>query len=120
MIRGMVTEDGVPLIVLRLADEDWVTIVDTGFNGDLELPDALRSRLSLTPAGTIKSELASGVAIEEDAYRVDIEFDGEVVEADVTFADIEHALLGTELLAKHRLEIDFPKATVRLSRATDS
>ena len=120
MIGGIVTEDGVPLIVLRLADEDWATVVDTGFNGALELPAGLSSRLSLTPAGVITSELASGVTVEEEAFRTYIEFDGERIEVDVTFADAEHALLGTWLLAKHLLEIDFPKATVRLTRATDS
>ena len=120
MIAGIVTEDGVPLIVPRLADEDWRTVVDTGFNGALELPAALSSRLVLESAGFITSVLAAGVTVEEEAFRTFIEFDGERIEVDVTFADVEQALLGTWLLANHRLEIDFPKATVRLTRATDS
>ena len=120
MISGIVTGNGVPLIVLKLASEDWLTVVDTGFNGALELPAALSSRLILQSAGFITSELAAGVTVEEEAFRTFIEFDGEQIEVDVTFADVEQALLGTWLLAKHRLEIDFPKATVRLTRATDS
>ncbi len=67
MIGGIVTEDGVPLIVLHL---------------DV----------------------------------VQIEFDGESVEAEATFAKVDHALVGTWLLARHLLEIDFPRGTVRLSR----
>ncbi len=120
MIGGVVTKNGVPLIMLSLADEDWVTVVDTGFNGALELPAALSSRLILSSAGFIISELASGVSIEEEAFRTVIEFDGERIEVDVTFADVEQALLGTWLLAHHRLEFDFPKATVRLTRANES
>ena len=106
--------------MLSLAEEEWATVVDTGFNGALELPAALSSRLTLESAGFITSELAAGVTVEEEAFRTFIEFDGEQIEVDVTFADVEQALLGTWLLAKHRLEIDFPKATVRLARATDS
>lgn len=120
MISGIVTGNGVPLIVLKLAREDWLTVVDTGFNGALELPAALSSRLILQSAGFITSELAAGVTVEEEAFRTFIEFDSEQIEVDVTFADVEQALLGTWLLAKHRLEIDFPKATVHLTRATDS
>ena len=120
MISGIVTGNGVPLIVLKLASEDWLTVVDTGFNGALELPAALSSRLILQSAGFITSELAAGVTVEEEAFRTFNEFDGEQIEVDVTFADVEQALLGTWLLAKHRLEIDFSKATVRLTRATDS
>ena len=120
MISGTVTGNGVPLIVLKLASDDWLTVVDTGFNGALELPAALSSRLILQSAGFITSELAAGVTVEEEAFRTFIEFDGEQIEVDVTFADVEQALLGTWLLAKHRLEIDFSKATVRLTRATDS
>ena len=120
MIDGVVAENGVPLIMLPLADEDWGTIVDTGFNGALELPATLSSRMSLTSVGFITSVLASGVTVEEEAFRTFIEFDGEQIEVDVTFADVEQVLLGTWLLANHRLEIDFPKATVRLTRATDT
>ena len=38
MIRGTVTAAGVPTIVLTIAGRDWPATIDTGFNGDLELP----------------------------------------------------------------------------------
>ena len=46
MIAGSVSNDGVPVITLEVAGQDWSAIIDTGFNGDLELPEALRGELS--------------------------------------------------------------------------
>lgn len=42
MIQGTVTADGVPIVSLAVAGKLWSATVDTGFNGDLELPEALR------------------------------------------------------------------------------
>lgn len=47
MIVGVVTEDGIPMITLPVAGRNWSATIDTGFNGDLELPTALR--LDLNP-----------------------------------------------------------------------
>jgi predicted aspartyl protease len=43
MIQGTVTADGVPTVSLVVAGKNWSATIDTGFNGDLELPEALRS-----------------------------------------------------------------------------
>ena len=42
MITGSVTADGVPVVPITVADKEWRATIDTGFNGDLELPEALR------------------------------------------------------------------------------
>ena len=42
MIYGMVSANGVPTITLSIASQDWLATIDTGFNGDLELPEPLR------------------------------------------------------------------------------
>lgn len=39
-MTGTVTDDGVPIIMLPVAGQMWPGIIDTGFNGDLELPRA--------------------------------------------------------------------------------
>ena len=41
-MRGKVTGEGVPILTLTVAGQDWTTVIDTGFNGDLELPNELR------------------------------------------------------------------------------
>jgi predicted aspartyl protease len=53
LIIGRVSEDGVPVITLEVEGEDWPAIIDTGFNGDLELPKALRGKLNDQPAGRL-------------------------------------------------------------------
>ncbi len=81
MITGIVTGDGVPVITLEVAGEKWPGVIDTGFNGDLELPDSLIAKLNALFVGRVSSSLAGGQLIEEDAYLVDFPFDGKNVRA---------------------------------------
>ena len=116
MIEGTVTDEGVPLIELELGGRRWETIVDTGFNGDLELPVELQDILPTRLLGQVISTLAGGQSIEEDAYRIEMEFDGESVRPEVTFAPETQILLGTRLLRSHYLEINFLDRTVLIRR----
>lgn len=116
MIVGVVSDDDTPIVALELAGRKWSAIVDTGFNGDFELPEALRAFLPHECMGRTISTLAGGQSIEEDSYLVDIPFDGEIVSAEVTFAPGDQILIGTRLLLRHRLEVDFPERTVTIER----
>lgn len=116
MITGIVTEDGVPLIQVSVGDRQWPAVIDTGFNGWLELPDSCRDAVNPLFLGRIVSELAGGVKIEEDAFSVEFLFDGHFIESEVTFVDSDTLLIGTAILANHHLEIDFPAKTVSLER----
>ena len=117
MILGLVSADGVPTITLSIAGHDWPTIIDTGFNGDLELPDALREVLNARHVGRVISALASGQSVEEDVYLVEFPFDGQTVQAEATFVFNTHILIGTHLLREYSLQINFVSKTVRLERA---
>jgi predicted aspartyl protease len=118
VIAGTVTDDGVPVIVLRVADQVWSGIIDTGFNGDLELPDPLRSALHPRFIGRISSVLAAGQRVEEDIYLVDFPFDDRSIQAEATFVPGNEILIGTQLLRQYRLEIHFPARTVLLERVS--
>jgi predicted aspartyl protease len=111
-----VTADGDPIITIPIVGQDWTAIIDTGFNGDLELPDALRVPLHARLLGYIVSNLAGGQRIVEENYRVDFPFDGQTIQADVTFVPGDELLIGTRLLRDHRLEIDFPNRIVQLTK----
>ena len=52
MITGIVTEDGVPLIHISVGDRLWPAVIDTGFNGWLELPDSCRD--AVTPCFSVE------------------------------------------------------------------
>lgn len=118
MIVGLVTDDGVPLISLEIHGRIWDAIVDTGFNGDLELPEEMQGSLNDQPVGRLRSALAGGQMIEEDAYTVDFPFDGRRYQAIATFAPESQILIGTHLLREHSLLIQFTDQTLRLERDT--
>jgi predicted aspartyl protease len=91
-------------------------MIDTGFNGDLELPFALGPAVQAQYEGSVYSVVADGRRIFEDSYRVRFPFDGQVVSAVATFAHVDEILVGTRLLRTHRLEISFVGRTVLLER----
>ena len=117
MILGVVSVQGLPTIILPIAGQDWPAIIDTGFNGDLELPDALREPLNAQFVGRATAALAGGQSIEEDVYLVDFPFDGRIVQAEATFVTGNRILIGTNLLREYSLQINFVSRTVQLDRA---
>lgn len=115
MIEGWVTPEGIPQIELTVAGQKWVAVIDTGFNGDLELPENLKGRLRSRFAGKVTSELAGGYQVEEDAYLVPFHFDGIDLLVEAVFGPVDEILIGTRLLDRHRLEISFPDRTLVLA-----
>jgi predicted aspartyl protease len=116
MITGIVTGAGDPVVMLLVAGQLWRAIVDTGFNGGLELPDALRAHVQPRLVAIMTSILAGGQSILEEVFDVQFPFDGHVVPTEATFVAGNTILVGTGLLKDHRLEIDFPARTVMLQR----
>lgn len=115
MIVGSVI-DGVPMIELPFGPETFEAIVDTGFNGYLELPSSQFDQLNPEFEGEVTAELAGGITITEAVYRVEIPFEGRNVDAIVSFVDGDGVLLGTAMLEDYRLSIDFPAGTLLLER----
>ena len=116
MITGHVSDDGVPVITLEVVGQAWRAVIDTGFNGDLELPASLRGQLNDQPAGRLRSALAGGRIVEEDAYLVDFHFDGHSYQAIATFVTDPQILIGTNLLRQYHLQVRFASRTVSLER----
>ena len=77
MISGSVSREGVPIITVQIAQQIVQAIVDTGFNGDVELPESLMGDIDALPIGVVHSYLAGGRVVEEDCYLVSMSFDGE-------------------------------------------
>jgi predicted aspartyl protease len=116
VIVGAVTTEGEPIVTLTVAGQPWSATIDTGFNGDLELPDQLRPFLNARFLCRVVSFLAGGQSVEEDTYEVDLPFDGQTVVAVATFVPGDGILIGTHLLRNDRLEISFVDQTVLLER----
>ena len=116
MIDGIVTDDGVPAIDVQVGNQRWQAIIDTGFNGELELPERLRSHVNSQFVGRLTSLLAANQQIEEDVFLVDFPFDGQTVRAQATFVDGGEILIGTCMLEDYQLRIDFPARTVAIDK----
>jgi predicted aspartyl protease len=116
VITGSITAEGLPVISLDVAGTTWTAIVDTGFNGDLELPIRLQPLVNARFICRNRSLLAAGQIIEEDTYIVEFPFDVQICLAEATFADHDEILIGGHLLREHCLEINYPAQTVRLER----
>jgi predicted aspartyl protease len=114
MIQGTVSTDGVPTVSLTVAGRIWPATVDTGFNGDLEMPDELRSFVNARFIAPTEWVLASGQRSVEDTYEVEFPFDGSLLAAEATFVAGESILIGTGMMAQYRLTIDFVQSTVLL------
>jgi len=75
MLAGTVTDDGVPVIMLLVAGQMWPAIIDTGFNGGLELPESMRRSLQARFIGRMSSLLAGDQSVEEDVALVQLNGD---------------------------------------------
>ena len=116
MIRGTVSNNGVPTITLSIVGQYWNAIIDTGFNGDLELPEMLREPVNARYVGKVTSTLAGGQTIEEDVYLIDFSFDGNIIQAEATFVANHEILIGTHLLREYRLFVNFVSQILELER----
>ena len=110
------TARGLSVVQLPIHGQDWPAVIDTGFAGDLELPEGLFPVLQPLFVFQRRFALGGGQTNVEDVFLVDFPFDGEVVAAEATFVDSSEILLGTGLLRDYRLTIDFPARTVLLER----
>ena|ERR1700693_220372 len=90
--------------------------IDTGFNGELELPERLQSHVNAQFVGRVASLLAANRRIEEDLFLVDFPFDGRTVRVQATFVGGNEILIGTRMLQEYRLLIDFVAGTVAIEK----
>ena len=117
---GSVDPRGRPLVRVQGKSERLLVPIDTGFNGDLILTSDAARLLGVEPGlGETEIELADGRIAHAFETSALIDWFGEqrrirVLVSDarsVTRDDEPSGLLGTGLLAPHRLAIDFDTRT---------
>jgi clan AA aspartic protease len=91
--------------------EVWI---DTGFNGDLVLPQQQIDDLSLRASGTVKAILADGSEISLQRYTCRIDWFGESRELEVVANQGEYPLLGLGLLLERDLSISYRSGAVAI------
>ena len=115
-MSGEIDYEITPILRLMIGDQEWIAVIDTGFNGDLELPERLRDEFATELFGESRTILGGGTVITEDLFRIDFPFDGEDVPALAAFAPVDQSLIGTHLLRNYRLDINFVARTVLLEK----
>jgi clan AA aspartic protease len=112
-MKGHVDRSGRALISIGLfPTPDSVTReveawIDTGFTGDLVLPQEQIETLGLEQSGTVKAILADGSEAALMTYACELEWFGERRHLEVVANHGEFPLLGTGLLLGHQLRISY-------------
>lgn len=96
------------------AAHDIPVWIDTGFNGDLVLPQQQIDDLELPPTGTVKAILADGSEVALQRYACLIDWFGEERDLEVVANDGEYPLLGVGLLVGYDLHISYRSGNITI------
>ena len=119
-MTGIVDEAGRAILSLRMKHPTNPTIteldawIDTGFTGELVLPQRHVSTLGLPLGPVVKAALADGSEIQLDTYTCVVEWFGTWKRIEVIANQGQFPLLGVGLLLDHELRIDYRAKTISL------
>ena len=106
-------------VTIHRTDSDPPTVVtvwiDTAFTGFLVFPLNMIEKLGLQQEAATEAILADGSRVILESFVCQVEWFGEVVRAQVTSNKGKLPLLGTELLARRRLLIDYQAGVVSIT-----
>ena len=110
-----------PVVAIKLvsgnAEEVGVpAIIDTGYNGEVVLPEEKIQEMGLEFLGTIDTELANGEIVEMELFRGHVRWFGTVREVAIGASQSDDTLVGTLLLANCELAINFKVGSVRIEQ----
>ncbi len=89
--------------------------IDTGFTGDLVLPQSLIDDLQLEITGSIDGVLADGSAIELSTYHCELDWFGKRRSLEVIANLGQTPLLGVGLLLAKELRVDYSNLELTLT-----
>ena len=119
-MKGIVDESGraiLPIQILCPTQPNGVRIdvwIDTGFTGDLVLPESVIEDLALEVTGSIDGVLADGSQIELSTYHCQLEWFGGVRDLEVIANSGQTPLLGVGLLLAKELRVDYTNLELTL------
>lgn len=87
----------------------------TAFNGFLVFPQEMIARLGLQQQAATEAILADGSCVTLESFACHVEWFGELTWVQVIGNNGKLPLLGTELLAKRKLVIDYAAGVVSIS-----
>jgi len=106
-------------IAIRRTPSEAPTVVtawiDTAFNGFLVFPHETIKELGLQQEAATDAVLADGTRVTLESFACHVEWFGEIAPAQVIGNNGKLPLLGTELLVKRKLLIDYVTGVVSIS-----
>ena len=88
--------------------------IDTGFTGEVVLPQARIVALGLTGSAAVPAVLADGSIVNLPAYDCLISWLGQEVKIQVVANQGQYPLIGVGLLDGHYLAVDYQNRTVEI------
>ncbi len=88
--------------------------IDTAFNGFLVFPQKMIEELGLQQEAATEAVLADGSLVTLESFVCYVEWFGNLVRAQVIGNNGKLPLLGTELLAKRKLLVDYSSGNVSI------
>lgn len=119
-MKGHVDNIGRALVIVLVRPSDAAAIreiqvwIDTGFNGDLVLPQRQIDDLALPQPGTVKAILADGSEVALRTYGCLIDWFGKQRHLEVIANEGEYPLLGVGLLLGHDLRISYRSGKITI------
>ncbi len=119
-MNGHVDSNGRALVTVSIRPSNAATIrelpvwIDTGFNGDLVLPQQQIDDLALPHSRTVKAILADGSEVALKTYACLIDWFGEQRDLEVVANEGEYPLLGVGLLLGHDLHISYRSSEITI------
>ena len=99
-----------PMFPIQVSGIGTITLeagVDTGFTGDLVLPQKTIDSLALRQSGSVDAILADGSQIELNTYTCFVNWFGKQRRLEVVANDGEYPLLGVGLLLGLELRVNY-------------
>jgi clan AA aspartic protease len=119
-VKGIVDEELRALIDISISaiggvnKEPLQVWIDTAFNGGLVIPRSVIERLGLKEASSAPAILADGQLVDLTTFTCYLSWFGKEYRTQVVANDGEFPLLGTMLLADHRLLVEYKLKSVSL------
>ena len=116
MVAGRLTPNGLVLVPVELGGRPFEAVVDTGFEGALQLPDWLFPHLNPPVRSQVQYQLPTGQIAFGNTYDVTVTLGGDDFVCEALFSPNDEVLIGVELLRDYRLEVNFPAGAVVVER----
>ena len=108
-----------PMITAKLISSnneeiEFPAIIDTGYNGEVILPESKIHEMDLEFLGTIDSELANGEVVGIELFKGKSKWFNTIREITIGASQSNDALLGTLLLVNCELDVNFKQGWVKI------